>query len=115
MFNYIIYGAYNLIYQIISVFLLLYVNTYINTLLLPDSLRWKNGQLREDLSGLMIANTILLIVETALLVILLYYLNKQYINAFKGSDHYKIAWWTTGVYAAVTLMIVVFSTYLNYR
>jgi len=50
--GYILYGLYNIIYQIATIAFLFFANTYLNSFIIPDSLKWRDGKLREDLGGL---------------------------------------------------------------
>lgn len=110
------YGIYNLLFQIASIGFLFYANTYLNGFIIPDRLRWKNGELKEDLTGLAFAQATVLIIEAALLLLLIYYVNKWYLSSVAGaSDPVKIALWTAGVYAVITVGIIVVTTYLNFK
>jgi hypothetical protein len=116
MISYIIYGIYNLVFQIVSIGFLFYVNTYLNGFIIPDRLRWKNGELREDLPSLAFAQATVLIIEAALLLLLIYYVNKWYLSNVVGvSDPGKIALWTAGIYAVITVGVILVTTYLNFK
>jgi hypothetical protein len=116
MLSYIIYGIYNLLFQIATIGFLFYANTYLNVFIIPDSLRWKNNALKEDLSGLAYAQATVLTIEAALLLILIYFFNKWYLSRVVGvSDTVKVALWTAGIYAVITLAIIVVTTYLNFK
>lgn len=116
MLNYVIYGVYNVLFQIASIGFLFYANTYLNGLIIPDSLRWKNGELMEDLTVLAFAQAIVLIMEAALLMFFFYYVNKWYLSSVAGvSDTLNIPLWTAGVYAVITVGIIIVTTYLNFR
>lgn len=116
MVGYIMYGFYNLIYQAVSLWLLLYASAYVNGFFIPDSLRWKDGKLREDLTAYTTVSVIILIVEAALLILLIYYINMWYLSSVvKVSDPNRVAKWTAGVYALITLGLIVFTTYPNFK
>jgi hypothetical protein len=116
MLSYIIYGTYNLLFQIASIGFLFYANTYLNGFFIPDILRWKNGELNEDLTSLALAQATLLIMEAALLILLIYQLNKWYLSSVANvSDPSKIAIWTAGVYAVITIGLILVTTYTNFR
>lgn len=116
MISYIIYGIYNLVFQIASIGFLFYANTYLNGSIIPERLRWKNGELREDLTGLAVAQALVLIIEAVLLILLIYQINRWYLsNVTNASDPGKIAIWTAGVYAVITMGLIIIATYLNFR
>ena len=116
MINYIIYGVYNLIFQIISIGFLFYANTYLNGFIIPDRLRWENGKLKEDLTGLAVAQSAMLVIEAGLLLLLIYQINKWYLSSVTNAgDPGKIAIWTAGVYAVITVSLIIITTYLNFR
>lgn len=116
MLSYIIYGVYNLLFQIASIGFLFYANTYLNGFIIPDCLRWKRGELKEDLTNLAFTQVTILIIEATLLLLLIYYINKWYLSNVVGtSDSVKIALWTAGVYAVITVGVIVVMTYLNFK
>jgi hypothetical protein len=116
MISYIIYGIYNLVFQIASIGILFYANTYINDWVIPDYLRWKNGELRNDLTGLAFVQAIVLMIEAAVLLSLIYYFNRWYLSrVVNASDPRLIANWTLGVYAVVTAGLIIVVTFLNVK
>ena len=116
MVSYIIYIVYNFIYQILSIGFLFFSNTYLNSLVIPDSFRWKDGKLREDLTGLVIAQTFVLILEATLLTILLYYINKWYISQIvKANNSNTVVLWTVSIYAIITLVFIIFLIYTAFK
>lgn len=114
--SYFIYAVYNLGYQLLSLWLLFYANTYLNGFLIPDSLRWKDGKLREDLSGFATAQAVILVVEAAVFLLLLHYINRWYLSSVaKVDDPTRVAFWTAMIYAVITLGLVFTVIYSNYR
>lgn len=112
MISYIIYGLYNLIYQVLSICFLFYANTYINDFFIPDSFRWKDGKLREDLTALTITQASILVIEAALLMFLIHYVNKWYLLSIaKSTNSQSIAAWTTGSYSVITLAFLIYFIY----
>ncbi|MGY6741496.1 MAG: hypothetical protein ACXIUQ_02085 [Cecembia sp.] len=62
------------------------------------------------------AQATVLIIEAALLLLFIYYVNKWYLSSVaEASDPVKIALWTAGVYAVITVGIIVVTTYLNFK
>jgi len=62
---------------------LLYSNTYINDNVVPDSLLWQNNQPRVDTVGMLgfaAIKTLVLIVESGILVLLVYFINRSVMN-----------------------------------
>lgn len=104
--NYIIYFAYNIIYEIFSIWFLLYANTYLNELLLPKNLKWFNGNLRSDLATFFYAKSILLIIEFILLLIIIVSINKWYLNRIFFDKNSLILNWTVSIYLIITLLFV---------
>jgi|SRR6476659_1936859 len=114
--NYIIYGFYNLVYQILSIGFLFYANTYLNNFFIPDSLRWENGKLREDITGLMIVQALILIIEAALLMMLMYYINKRFLSGIARLNNANtIATWTAGIYSVITITFIVVLIYIAFK
>jgi hypothetical protein len=98
MSRYLFYGFYNLVYQLLSVYFFLYANTYLNQALIPNSLMWKDDKPRMDTAGLAgeaIFQTVILLVEAAILILLIYFLNRGFLNyALPKSNPNKILSWT---------------------
>jgi hypothetical protein len=114
--SYILYGLYNLIYQIATIAFLFFANTYLNSFLIPDSLKWRDGKLREDLGSLATVQTIILLVEAGLLMLLMYYINKRYLLSFAKSDNANnIALWTAGIYSVITVVFIVVLIYTAFK
>lgn len=114
--SYILYGLYNVIYQIVSIAFLFFANTYINCFIIPDSLKWRDGKLREDLGGLATVQTIILLVEATLLMLLLLYINRRFlIGIAKASNVNSIALWTAGAYCLITLAFILFLIYTAFK
>lgn len=114
--NYILYGLYNVIYQIATIAFLFFANTYLNSLIIPDSLKWRNGKLREDLGGLATAQTIILLVEAALLMLLLFYINKRFLfGVAKAENANSVAVWTARIYSVITVAFIVFLIYTAFK
>lgn len=116
MGSYVIYGLYNLIYQVLSICFLFYANTYLNDFFIPNRFRWKDGKLREDLTVLAISQTTILIIEAALLMFLLHYLNKWFLSSVAKSENTNsMAIWTSGIYAVITLGFIIFMMYAAHK
>jgi len=114
--SYIIYGLYNLIYQIATIAFLFFANTNLNSFIIPDSLKWRDGKLREDLGGLATAQTIILLVEAALLMLLILYINRRFLTGIaKAPNANSIALWTAGAYSLITVAFIVFLIYTAFK
>ena len=114
--SYILCGLYNLIYQIATIAFLFFANTYLNSFLIPDSLTWRDGKLREDLVGLATAQTIILLIEAALLMLVIFYINKRFLFGVAKTDNSNnIALWTAGVYGFITVAFIVFLIYTAFK
>lgn len=114
--SYVLYGLYNIIYQIITFWLLLMANTYFNDAFIPNSFLWKDGKPREDLFGAGVMQTIILLIEAGLLMLLMYYINKRYLLSLtKGDNGNTIVLWTAGVYGFITAVFIVFLIYTAFK
>jgi hypothetical protein len=116
MVNYFIYGFYNLVYQILTIGFLFYANTYLNSFVIPDSLKWKDGVLREDLTGLAIAQTFVLLVEAVVLFFILSYINKKYVASnLKVDSESVLIGWTSGIYLFITIGFIAYLIYAGFK
>lgn len=113
---YILYGLYNVIYHIATIAFLFFANTYLNDFIIPDSLKWRNGKLREDLGVLATVQTVILLIEAILLGLLLLYINKRYlIGIVKVSNDNNIALWTAGIYSIITVAFIAILIYTAFK
>lgn len=81
-----IYVAINIIYQLLVVYCLLYANTYINHVAVPDNLLWKDNHPRVDMAGMAgvaTIKTLILIVEGGLILLLVNHMNRSVLNDAK--------------------------------
>jgi hypothetical protein len=109
MSKYIFYIVYNLIYQLASFWLLLYVGIYFNLRFIPDSLMWKNNKPRTDFAGLTGVATIdalLFLLEATILIVLIYFVNKLFLRGSKGADRDIIAKRTAKINAILSLCFI---------
>jgi len=114
--SYILYGLYNIIYQIATIAFLFFANTYLNSFIIPDSLRWRDRKLIDDLRGLVIAQTVILLIEATLLMLLMFYINKWYlIGIAKAGNANNIAVWTASIYSLITVGVVIFLIYIAFK
>lgn len=114
--SYILYSFYNIIYQIASIAFLFFANTYLNDLIIPDSLKWRDGKLREDLGGLATAQTIILLVEAVLLMLIMFYINKRFLSSIaKTTNANNIATWTAVIYGLITVAFIIFLIYTAFK
>lgn len=114
--SYILYGFYNLIYQIVTVWFLFLANTYYNDVFIPNRFLWKEGKPREDLLNAGIMQTVILLIEAALLMLLMHYINKRYLLSFAKADNANnIALWTAGIYSVITVVFIVVLIYTAFK
>jgi hypothetical protein len=88
MIKYTFYIIYNLLYQLGAFFFFLYSNTYLNESFVPESLMWKKNQPRTDragLGGVAVIKTSALLIEAAILILLIYFINKLTLRGVKGA------------------------------
>jgi heme/copper-type cytochrome/quinol oxidase subunit 3 len=95
-------------YQLATFLFLFFANTYLNSLLIPDSLKWKDGKLRTDFTGLAVIQTIILLVEVIVLMWLMYQINKRVLSN-------SIAWWTAGIYLTLSVICIAIIIYGSFR
>lgn len=113
MISYLFYGLYNVLYQGFILGILFYANTFFNANLIPDSFRWTNGKLREDTIYLTIAQSFILVVEAALLILLIYYFNKWFLGSItKSHNTHSIATWTAAAHLVITLIFIIYFIYV---
>lgn len=111
-----LYSVYNLVYQVLSLGVLFFANTYLNNFIIPDRLRWKEGKLRDDLTGLAIAQSVVLILETVLLMLFIFYLNRKFLlNTAKVNNANEIAMGTSLAYLIITLSFIGFLIYTSFK
>jgi hypothetical protein len=116
MMSYILYGFYNIIYQVLTIAFLFFANTYLNSFFIPNSLRWRDGKLREDLGGLATAQTIILLAEATLLMLLMLYINRRFLTGIvKVPNENSIALWTAGAYSLITIAFIAFLIYTSFK
>jgi hypothetical protein len=114
--SYILYGVYNIAYQILTLWLLLMANTYFNDVFISNSFLWKDAKPREDLLPAGIMQTILLLIETLLLMLLMLYINRRFLSGIvKASNSNNIALWTAGIYSFVTIAFIFFLIYVAFK
>lgn len=107
-----IYIAYNLVWLRLAVFLLSFLNTYINAVFIPKNFRWTEaGNLRDDLTLFGISQFILTNIEAILFLGLIYLVNKwcldKYLSSIQGIE--KVSTWT-----AFIAYLVLFSWIFRY-
>ncbi len=78
-----VFSAFNIIYQIIILWCLLFANAYLNDKVVPASLLWKNNHRRIDTTGMLGHTgfkTLVLLIEAALLILITYAINSAILN-----------------------------------
>lgn len=116
--RYLLYGIYNVVYLIFSLWALIYANTYINAIFIPYSFRWKDGKLRDDLTLFGISQVAILILESVILLLIIYFVNKRYLtNIVKASNTRAIAitLWTGGILLLIELVFTSLLIYWSYK
>lgn len=110
MIKYIFYCIYNLIYQIVCFWLLLFIGLYYNPSFIPNALLWKNDKPRTDLTGLIGAALIdipIFIIEAFLIMLPIYFINKLYLHStFKKDNSNKILKWTVKINIILVLCFI---------
>ena len=117
--KYTFYIIYNLLYQLGSFFFFLYANTYLNEALVSESLMWKNKQPRTDwagLCGVAAIKTSALLVEAAILIMLIYFINNLFSNYAHGNNSpNKILSWTVKTTIILSLCFITLLIWGSFR
>ena len=77
--KYPFYIIFNIIWQVVSLWVLLYLSAFINPRFIPDNLMWANNKLRIDIAGLTGVAAICtgaLVIESTVLIPIVYCINK---------------------------------------
>jgi hypothetical protein len=72
--RYLLYVIYNVVYLIFLLWALIYSHIYINVIFIPNSFQWKDGKLRDDLAIFNISQIVILILESAILLFIIYFI-----------------------------------------
>lgn len=111
-----VFITFNLVYVVGSTWFLLYANTYLNARIIPDSFRWKDGHVREDLTLFGISLFIILLIEAGILIFLNYKLNKWYTaHILKLESTQDATLWATGVVLGILIIFIVFLNASGYK
>lgn len=100
-----IYSACNILGLILILWILLYLNMYINPNFIPSDLRWENGQLREDMTNFMIAQFVILAIEIGVFSMLGLWINKSVLKRMNVNEYQSLAKWTS-IVLFLTLTII---------
>jgi hypothetical protein len=99
-----IYSTYNLLGLVLILWILLYLNMYINPNFIPSDFRWENGQLRDDMTNFMIAQFVILTMEVGVFSVLGLWINRNVLKSMKVNEHKNIAERTAiGVFLTLTI------------
>jgi len=110
--RYIVYSIYNVLYLVFSLWALLYAATYLNAGFIPDSFIWEDGKLKENLTLFNVSQFVLVILESVILVLIIYFINRWYLAIVVKTNKAKnIALWTGGI---LFLIELVFTSLLIY-
>jgi len=103
--QYLVYSIYNFLSLAFTLWVLLFMNTYINQLLIP-------AFLRRSFASEMLVRFFLANLEAGVLTSLVYLLNRWYIEQFIGHGRRNsLAAWTA---VAVTTVILALTSYFAY-
>ncbi len=112
MINKIIYIIYNLIYQIFIICFVFYANTFLNNIFIPNSFIWKDGHRREDMLPMTITQSVILVIQVSLLMLLIYFIDKWFLlNIVKSNNSKDIAIRTIKVYSIITFIFLAYFIY----
>lgn len=101
MVKYLLYGVLNLFFFLVTLFCLLYASTYINLRLVPDGLH------KDSLLGFI--NIIMVLIEAAVMIFLIYLVNKLMLkDDYNAVNAKSIALKTAGITYGLIVCIIVY-------
>jgi len=116
--KYLFYGVYNIIWIKFSIYVISFLNTYINSIFIPKSFEWHdNRHLRDDLTLFGISQFVIANVEGLLFLTIIYFINKWYLERVVEvkENNLVIANWT-GVVMFIVMFVLIFRYfYFIYR
>ena len=105
MLKYFIYTLYNTVALLIILFLLFYMNTFVNEMLIP-------AFLKKNFGTEMIARFLIAILEGFLLILFVRQLNKRYLLQLKPAN---VVGWTTVIEIAIVIIVCAIMFYQIYQ
>ena len=101
------YILYNIFYQVVAIYLLIYLQINVNSKLIPVNFLWNRGQLvRYPLFGTVAIEFVALLFEAAILIAILYFINKLYLRFIRIRNNRSILDYTTLIAQFVTLLAI---------
>jgi hypothetical protein len=117
--KYVFYLLYNLLYQVLIILFCVFANTYLNEVLVPSNLMWKNNRLRTDHKAVLITATIkaiAVLAEASILIILIYSINRLFLNyAFDKNRSISVAKLTAKTNIVLAIIFIVILIWGSYR
>lgn len=108
MKKYLLYIGLNLLFFFITIYCLMYAGLFLNTLLIPESILWKNDKPRTDLIS-QIAPALLTLIEATLLIFIFYLVNRLILRYDYNSLNQKaIALKTAIINFSIILCILIY-------
>ena len=86
----IIFCIYNIFFGVLSVWILLYVGTYLNGMVIPDSLRWENGVIIKSPNWNDAILILMLMIEAIVLMYVLFLINNKFLKRILITPNYKL-------------------------
>ncbi len=112
IFLLLLYGCYNIFSIIVSIYVISFLNTYVNSFFIPNGFRWNDeGVLRDDLTLFGITQFVITNIEALLIIVAMYFINKYYLGRVVkvGENGKAIVFWTE-----VTLCIAFYVLIFRY-
>lgn len=86
-------------------FILDYLNMYLNSKLIPKSLKWdESGHLKENLGSFKFAQILISNIESLLFMVLLYFFNKWFLTKIIGIEKARLI----SIWFSVLLFVIMF-------
>jgi hypothetical protein len=107
--KYAIYIFFNIVFQVIIFWCLLFANTYLNDWFIPEGLLWKNNVPRMDNTGLFgnaAIRTLILFLEAAIMLLVIYAINKGILTEPKNTKIKVIANRTARIQLVLTFLFI---------
>ena len=102
MLKYLLYGGLNLFFFLVTLFCLLYVSTYVNLRFVPDRFY------RDSILGFI--NIVMVLIEAAVMIFLIYLVNKLILRHDYSTVNAKsIALKTAGITYGIILCIIIYA------
>ena len=116
--NLMIYGGYNILSLFLSIKIISYLNTYINSIFIPNNFRWNNeGVLRTDLTLFGLTQFVIANIEAHVLLVVMYFINRSYVGKIVDiqENGIVVVLWTEAILYFVLYILIFRYFYYIYK